>query len=44
MGAGRVELIGEAHGAEREDERVGATARCLAEQAREAKREEGRVG
>jgi hypothetical protein len=35
-GAGRAELIGEAHGAEREDGRVGATARCLAEQAREA--------
>jgi hypothetical protein len=44
MGAGRVELVGEAHSAEREDGRVGATARCLAEQAREAEREEGRAG
>jgi hypothetical protein len=42
-GAGRVELIGEAHGAEREREGArGTTARCLAERPREAEREKGR--
>jgi hypothetical protein len=43
-GAGRAELTGEAHDAEREDRRAGATARRLARRARKAEREEGRAG
>jgi hypothetical protein len=42
--AGRAELTGEAHGAEREDGRAGETARRLAKWARNAEREEGRTG
>jgi hypothetical protein len=41
VGAGRVELTGEAHGAEREDRRAGATAQRLAKRARKEEREEG---
>jgi hypothetical protein len=41
--AGRAELTGKAHGAEREGAR-GATARRLAERAHEAEREEGSRG
>jgi hypothetical protein len=43
-GAGRAELTGEAHDAEREDGRVGATARRLAKWARKAEREEEHAG
>jgi hypothetical protein len=43
-GVGRAELTGEAHGAEREDGRAGATAWCLVERAHEAEREEGHAG
>jgi hypothetical protein len=43
-GAGRAELIGEAHDAEREDGRAGATARRLARRACKAQREDGARG
>jgi hypothetical protein len=43
-GAGRAELTGQAHSAEKEKGTRRATARQLANQAREAKREEGRAG
>jgi hypothetical protein len=43
-GAGRADLIGQAHGAEREKETCGATAQQLVNRARETEREEGSVG
>jgi hypothetical protein len=43
-GAGRAELTGQAHNAEKEKGTRGATTRQLVNRAREAEREEGRAG